>query len=54
MSSTTGLESYGETEAMWSIREGRKLICEHLLCARCVWRLGTDDSRGKGVIEGHW
>lgn len=29
----------------------RKLIFEHLLCARHVCILGTDDSRGKKVIE---
>lgn len=29
----------------------KKLLFEHLLCARCVCILGTDDSRGKRVIE---
>lgn len=46
------MESYGEMEATWYIRKvRRKLISEHLLCARCVCILGTYDSRGKSVIE---
>lgn len=51
MSFTLGLESYGGN-GRYVMREGRrKLIFEHPRRARCVCILGTDDSRGKSVIE---